>query len=205
MKKYLVVAVLLCSIYAVGQLATIGAGPKPPAPVLASQSGTAPSGSAAVVSANAATHDQVMTLLDLMQVRKLMLSAVDGMKKAMATGAEDSLRRRVPNPTPQQIARIHSMLDAALEDLPMDEMVESVVTVYQRHFTKSDVEELIRFYSSPVGQKVLHEQPQMMQESMQAGAEIQRKRYDEIMLKIQKKADQLADEDEKEKAQAPKK
>jgi hypothetical protein len=40
---------------------------------------------------------------------------------------------------------------------------------------------------------------------MQAGAEIQRKRYDETMLKIQKKIDQMMDEDEKDKTQAPKK
>jgi hypothetical protein len=202
-RSFLVAAVLLCSIYATGQADTLVSGPRPPASVLAPQ--TSAAGAAAALPANAPSHDQVMTLLDLMQVRKLMRTAVDSMKQAIATGAEEGLRHKTPNPTPKQIDRLHSIIDAGLEDLPLDEMVEAVVAVYQRHFTKTDVEELVRFYSSPVGQKVLHEQPQMMQESMQAGAEIQRKRYDETMLKIQKKIDQMMDEDEKDKTQAPKK
>lgn len=36
-------------------------------------------------------------------------------------------------------------------------MTEAMVTVYQKHFTKSDVEALIGFYSSPTGQKMLRE------------------------------------------------
>ena len=160
-------------------------------------SGSAAKSAVDALPADAPTRDQVMTFLDLMQTRRTMLTLLDGMKKAMAQGAEDDLRRKIPNPTPKQIDGVHQIIDAAMDDMPLDEMLNAVVTVYQRHFSKSDIEELIRFYSSPVGQKVLREQPQLMQESMQAGADIQRKRYDEIMLKIQKKTQQLMDEEDK--------
>src|SRR5882757_8409298 len=37
---------------------------------------------------DAATHNQVMTLLDLLQIRKTMATMMDGMKQAMKQGAE---------------------------------------------------------------------------------------------------------------------
>jgi len=157
-----------------------------------------------VFSADAPTHDQVMTLLDLMQVRRNMVLMMDGMKNAMKEGAERSFRDRVPNPTPKQLEALHAMIDGAMSDMPMDEMIEATVAVYRRHLTKSDVEEMIRFYAGPVGQKVLHEQPKMIQESMQAGTEIQTKRMDQIMAKIREGEQKMLEADE-ESNKTPKK
>lgn len=164
------------------------------------QSAATPASSAEALPADAATRDQIMTLLDLLQARRNMRVMLDGMKKAMAVGAEEGLRRKVPNPTPKQLNAIHAIIDAALDDMPFDDMINALIPIYQRHLSKTDVDEIIRFYASPAGQKLLREQPQILQESMQAGAEIQRKRFDEIMLKIEKKAQELADEDEKQTA-----
>jgi hypothetical protein len=75
-------------------------------------------------------------------------------------------------------------------------VINSVISIYQRHLTKTDVEELIRFYSSPVGQKIVREQPQILRESMQAGAEIQHKRIDEIQARIKERMDELINADE---------
>lgn len=153
---------------------------------------------------DAPTHDQVMTLFDLLQIRRTMSLAMDGMKQAIKQGAEQSLRERVPDPTPKQLDALREMLDGAMGDMPMDEMVEAAVTVYRRHLSKSDVEEMIRFYGSPVGQKLLHEQPQMMQESMKAGMEIQQKRMDQIMAKIREGERKMLEADE-ESNKTPKK
>lgn len=142
---------------------------------------------------DAATHDQVMTLLDLLQIRKTMATMMEGMKQAMKQGAERSFRERVPDPTPKQLEALHGMIDDAIGDMPMNEMVEAMVPIYRRHLTKSDVEEMIRFFGGPVGQKVLREQPQMIQEGMRAGAAIQEKRMDEIMIKVRARAEQLAE------------
>lgn len=154
--------------------------------------------------ADAPSHDQVMTLFDLLQIRRTMSLAMDGMKQAIKQGAEQSLRERVPDPTPKQLAALREMLDSVMGDMPMDEMVEAAVTVYRRHLSKSDVEEMIRFYGSPVGQKLLREQPQMMQESMKAGMAIQQKRMDQIMAKIREGEQKMLEADE-EKNATPKK
>jgi hypothetical protein len=149
-----------------------------------------------VFPADAPTHDQVMTLLDLLQVRRNMVLMIDGMKNAMKEGAERSFRERVPNPTPKQLEALRGMIDGALSEMPLDEMVEATVAVYRRHLTKSDVEEMIRFYAGPVGQKVLQEQPKMLQESMQAGTEIQKKRMDQIIAKIRESEQKMLEADE---------
>jgi len=60
------------------------------APAFAQQSvaeAAAQAKKAEVFSTDAPTHDQVMTLLDLMQVRRNMVLMMDGMKNAMKEGA----------------------------------------------------------------------------------------------------------------------
>jgi hypothetical protein len=146
--------------------------------------------------ADAATRDQVMTLLDLLQVRKMMATMMDGMKQAMKQGAEQSFRERVPDPTPKQLEALNGMVEDALGELPMDEMVEAMVPIYRRHLSKSDVDEMIRFFGGPVGQKLLREQPQMMQEGMQAGVAVQQKRMEQIKIKIRERSQQLIEAEE---------
>jgi hypothetical protein len=123
------------------------------------------------LAADAPTRDQVMKLLDLLQIRKSMSLMMDGMKQAMKQGAEEAFRERVPNPTPKQLEALNGMVDDMMADMPLDEMIEAMVPIYRRHLSKSDVDEVIRFYSSTVGKKLLREQPQMIQEGMQAGVE----------------------------------
>jgi len=146
---------------------------------------------------DAATTAQVITLLDLLQARRNAVLMLDNMKKAMVTGMQDSFKQKLANPTPQQLDGVRQIVDAAFEEFPVDEILKAVIPIYQRHFSKTDVEEIIRFYSSPVGQKLLHEQPQLIQESMQAGVEIARSRSEQISLKVQKKVQELADQEEK--------
>jgi len=157
------------------------------------------------VAADAPTRDQVMKLLDLLQIRKSMSLMMDGMKQAMKQGAEETFRERVPNPTPKQLEALNGMVDDLMADMPLDEMIEAMVPIYRRHLSKTDVDEVIRFYSSAVGQKLLREQPQMIQEGMQAGGEIQQKRMDQMMAKIRERTEKMAEEEEKDKAATPKK
>jgi hypothetical protein len=147
------------------------------------------------LSPNAPTHDQVMTMLDLLRIRNTLTLLMDGMRKAAKEGAEQSFRERFPNPTPAQLKTLHGVIDDAMGDMPLDEMIEAMVPIYQRHLTRTDIEEIIRFYSSPVGQKLLNEQPQMVQEGMQAGMDIQKKRMGIIMGRIRERIDKMNDED----------
>jgi len=156
------------------------------------------------LSADAPSREQVMTLLNLMEVRKSMMTAMESMKEVMRQGAEESLRQKVADPSPKQLQAVRGVFDDILSVMPLEEMENAIVVIYQRHLTKADVDEMIRFYSSPTGQKLIHEQPQIMQESMQAGAAIQQKRAGEIEAKIQKRIQELVEADENHKTAVPK-
>lgn len=156
------------------------------------------------LAADAPTHDQIMKLVDLLQIRRNMALMMDGMKQAMKQGAEQAFRDRVPNPTQKQLEALNGMVDDMMADMPLDEMVEGMVPIYRRHLSRTDVDEIIRFYSSSVGQKLLREQPQMIQEGMQVGMEIQQKRMDQMMAKIRERTEKMAEEEEKDKAPAKK-
>jgi hypothetical protein len=138
---------------------------------------------------DAATREQVLTLMDLWQARRNMTVVMDNLRQILRQSVEQSFREKVPNPTPQQLEALRGIFDDI--DTPLEEMVNALVPIYQRHFTTKDVDELIRFYSSPVGQKMLREQPQLLQESMQAGASLQEKRMDEIKAKVNARLQKL--------------
>ena len=153
--------------------------------------------SAQAASADMPTREQVHQLFDLLKVRQNMEVMMDGMKDAARTGAEDILRQKVDDPSEKQIAMTHKIFNDVFGELPIEEMMEAVVPVYQRHLTRSDIEALIKFYSSPVGQKLLREQPAMIRESVLAGSEIGRKRLDEIMLKLDRRIAEMVENEQK--------
>jgi hypothetical protein len=44
-----------------------------------------------------------------------------------------------------------------------------IVTVYERHFSSDEIRQLIAFYQTPIGKKMIAELPAVMQESTEAG------------------------------------
>jgi len=53
----------------------------------------------------------------------------------------------------------------------MDDLVDMMVPIYQRHMTEDELKSIIRFYQTPAGKKYAEKTPMIMQESMQAGQE----------------------------------
>jgi hypothetical protein len=55
------------------------------------------------------------------------------------------------------------------KESPSSEYLDQIIPIYASHFTDEEVQEMIRFYRSPVGQKLVKEQPLMMRESKNIG------------------------------------
>ncbi len=49
------------------------------------------------------------------------------------------------------------------------QLIELLVPIYSAHLTRAELEELVRFYSSPLGRRLTAVQPLITQESIQAG------------------------------------
>ena len=87
-------------------------------------------------------------------------------------------------------AKTNQAMDDMWNTMPFDEMMQSMVPVYQKHLTKGDIDALIEFYGSPTGQKVLREMPQIMSEAMQAMMPLMRKQIESMQERIQKQTEE---------------
>lgn len=152
------------------------------------------------------SKDEVVRFMDLMQIRLRIVELFDGMKAQARMGAQQGFKKKVPDATPEELKKVDAVADEMFTGFPVDEMIDAMVPIYQKHLTKSDLDAVIAFYSSPAGQKFIKESPAMMSEGMQVGGEIARSRMSDLNTRLQKKIDDLAKEMQpaepaKEKAQ----
>ena len=73
--------------------------------------------------------------------------------------------------------------DEILKEAHPEDLVNMVVPIYDKNFSDEEIDGMLTFYSSPVGQKVLAKLPVILQESMEAG----KKWGEEINKKVMKK------------------
>lgn len=140
----------------------------------------------------------VVKFLDLMHARAQMIETLTEMTKQMKMGAEDGFKQKVPDATPEQLAKVDKLFDSLFASLPIDEMMDAIVPIYQKHLTKSDLAAITAFYSSPVGQKVLKELPAIMSESMQAGGDIGRRVFAAKSHELDQQLDELVKDQPKQ-------
>jgi hypothetical protein len=149
---------------------------------------------------NVASREQIMKLLDLLQVPDSLALTLDAMKEQMKIGALQAFREKVENPSPEQIKSVNAIVDDEFKKIGMEDLIKDVVPIYQKHLSRSDVEAVIRFYSSPVGQKIRREQPAMARESLQATAAGQRGKMELLLAKLDLRIEQLIQSEEKKTA-----
>lgn len=178
MKKMALVLVAMASVSTLGQSAPAPVpGQSPPAPA---QKKTA----RPAVAGEKPTQEQVLKLLELLRVRESLQITLDAMKEQVRATAEQSLRENIPVPSADQIKQLNAIVDGVFKELVLDDLLQEVVPVYQKHLTRSDVEAVIAFYSSPAGKKILREQPAMIRESMQATRAGQQKKMELLLVKL---------------------
>ena len=152
------------------------------------------------------TREEVLKLFDLLQITKTMDAVVTATKQQSMEIAEQMIHEKMPEATPEQKKKFQEMLDQVMHEAlgpdAIKEMLEATVPVYQRHLTKADLDAMVAFYSSPIGQKILHEQPAMVEESMEASAGIQQRIARSMFQKIDERVARMA-EAEKESTKKP--
>ncbi|TAM21749.1 MAG: DUF2059 domain-containing protein [Rhodanobacter sp.] len=66
------------------------------------------------------------------------------------------------------------------------QLTERMIPIYQKHFTAEEVAGLLKFYRSPLGQKVIAEMPATMAEGMQIGRQWGQQRAQAMLGELQK-------------------
>ena len=119
-----------------------------------------PSGAAfAQRPAVAADSTKTATVRRLMELTKTAEAIVRGMEAAVP-----AQRRAYPD-VPDEVW--DAFLARARQRIP--QMLDSLIPVYATRFSQAELNDLIKFFSSPVGHHLSDAQPQIMQESMAIG------------------------------------
>jgi hypothetical protein len=70
------------------------------------------------------------------------------------------------------------------EKLNIDEFILACVPVYSKYYTHDEIKQLIRFYESPIGKKMVEVTPQLSQETMAIGQKWGEKLGQEIVNEL---------------------
>ncbi len=95
-------------------------------------------------------------------------------------------------------SKITSMMDDMFQNMPMDEMTQAMVPAYQKHLTKGDIDNLVAFYSTPTGAKLLREMPSMLAEAMQSMMPVMTKYMETVQQRLLKETDVMIAQSKKQ-------
>ncbi len=155
-----------------------------------------------------ASKEDIQKLFVALHVRERQQLIVDSSRKQAKAVATDILNKELPEASKEELTQMQGMINEMVDDIdrdyPMDAILNDMVPIYQRHLTKSDADELIAFYSSPVGRKVLRELPAITSEAMQVSTSYLQPRMEAAVGKLKEKVERMAEEDRKKKGTASK-
>jgi uncharacterized protein len=132
-----------------------------------------------------ATQADVERYLDAIHSHDMLNQMVEAMAKPMHNMVHEQYLKDKDKLPPDFEERMIKTMDDMLKNVPWDDMMKATVPVYQKHLTKGDIDALVTFYSSPTGQKMLHELPALMAESMEAMMPVIQGHIDKVAARIQ--------------------
>jgi hypothetical protein len=129
----------------------------------------------------AAARELVVVMRATDQIKQILPSIVQALRPAIVQGR------------PQVEKDFDAFAPALLDNMNarMTELVEMMALIYARNFTAEEMREMMTFYRTPLGQKLLQRMPVVAQESMtagqawgrQIGAEVQSRMIEELRKK----------------------
>ncbi|OQP61915.1 hypothetical protein A3860_29920 [Niastella vici] len=103
-----------------------------------------------------ATKEHIRTLLEMIGSGKIGVQVMENMLV--------TFKKTVPN-VPNEF------WDEYMKEVKPDTLIDLIIPVYAKYYTDEDVTQLIDFYRTPLGKKVIEKLPLITQESYLIGAE----------------------------------
>ncbi|MGA9964007.1 MAG: DUF2059 domain-containing protein [Terriglobales bacterium] len=146
-----------------------------------------------------ASKEDIQKLFEIMQIHQQMRQVMDAMMKQQSTMIHETLKNRYPQTSAERISRADQLISETMKDMPMDAILDDMIPIYQRHFSKTDIDAMSTFYASPTGQKMMKEMPTLTTEAMQASYARMQKQMDAMM----QRAEQIVKEDQQKPKSPP--
>src|ERR1700728_1028192 len=142
-----------------------------------------------------ASKADIERYLDAMHSREMMKSMMVTMSVQLHKVVHQQMEKQ-SNLPPNFEAKMDKKTDDIFNNFPVDDLIDVMIPVYQKHLTKGDVDAMVAFYSTPTGQKLLKELPAITAESMQAASGIIQKMTVNAMQQVQEEIAQAQKENE---------
>jgi uncharacterized protein len=108
-------------------------------------------------------------LMDITETSKMG----EGLNAAITRQVHDVMGRAIPQ---DQLPKFMDTFSQKFTvSAPSSAVTDSMVPIYAKNFTMEDIQGLIKFYESPLGQQVVKVMPGVVQQSQTAGAAIDQK------------------------------
>lgn len=145
-----------------------------------------------------ATKADIERYFDTIQMRDLMKNMMEAksqqMRQVFRQMVQNVMQKHPDFPSDFE-ARMNkmcdNMVDTEVKDLPPDELLDVMEPAYEKHLTKDEVESLIAFYSTPIGQKIRAEMPAITQEAMQASTAMMTKLAEHLEQEVEDQINQM--------------
>jgi len=115
-----------------------------------------------------ASRDDVARYMQVVNSRDRVNKTINAMSKPMHDMIHQQYLQNSDKLPADFEVRTNQKLDQTSKDLPWDDLLQTMVPIYQKHFTKGDIDALVAFYGGPTGQKVLREMPAITAELIQS-------------------------------------
>jgi hypothetical protein len=168
----------------------------------ASQPASAPAAAATIPADQQPTQEQLTKLFELMRIKQ-QISSMTKMMPAMMRQQMQAQVKEMQKNHPELAAMTEVQQQASMKveskfmekvvDLyTSDEMMADMEGIYQKHLSRSDVDGIIAFYSSPAGQHMLDMVPVIMQEYMPLMMQRTQERIKPLIGEMAKEMEQIA-------------
>ena len=144
-----------------------------------------------------ATREDIENYLQVMHAHEMMAQMAESMSKPVHEMVHQQYLKDKDKLPADFEDRINKMMDSMFKEMPWEQMLEAEVPIYQKHLTKGDVNALIAFYSSPTGQKMMRELPEIMSETMQSIVPLIQKQLESIQGRVEQEFAQALNSREK--------
>lgn len=138
-----------------------------------------------------ATREQVLKMMEVMDLRQQAAETMDSYKAEMSAVALDDMKARMPNAPAGMFDELRDAFDEMFSQVPVNEIVDAIVPVYQKYLTKREVDATIAFYSTPEGKSMLRKLPPMVNEGMQVSLTMMKDRMDAASDRMTERVHQI--------------
>jgi uncharacterized protein len=97
-----------------------------------------------------------------------------------------SIKRAQPNVPQKALDALPGVMDSVFQE-NTPSLKQIFVGLYDKHYSLDDIQQLLQFYKSPLGQKMLTVQPQLAKDAVQAGARWGQMLEPEILRRVKER------------------